>query len=180
MAGGIKRVKIRAKIEIGSLKVETPYILSFTVTKTRGQSSTFSTSLKVNSDDISGSISGAEIVISAGVGSASEKIFTGIVKKLTVSPCFDDPKYVILNVSGNDVLSMLEGKKFTRRCRATKSSWVSITSVNRKGPRTGKLRSVGYAPNIRISDGDSFDTNSNPDSRKSDNSGYKQEGMNSE
>ncbi len=43
---GITPVKIRATVRVGSIVVETPYILSFNVTRTRGQPSSFSASLR--------------------------------------------------------------------------------------------------------------------------------------
>jgi len=138
----IEMVKIRAKVSIGSLSVETPYILSFNVNKSRGAISTFSASLKINESEISNDLSGNSIKISAGENSASTLIFTGMVKKASVAPCWDDPAYVVLNISGEDQLSSLRGKKYTRRCRSTKSSWVSITGVTRSGLKNGKFKPV--------------------------------------
>ena len=52
----IELVKIRAVITIGnSLTVETPFIQSFNVRKSRGQISTFDASLKVEYDQVTGS-----------------------------------------------------------------------------------------------------------------------------
>jgi len=136
----IDMVKIRAKIKIGSLSIVTPYILSFNVNKTRGAVSTFSASLKVNESSINNNLSGDSVQISAGEGSPSNLIFTGMVKKATIAPCWDDPSYVLLNISGEDQLSYLRGKKYTRRCRATKSSWVNITGVTRKGLKSSKFK----------------------------------------
>lgn len=135
----IKRVKIRAKIKLGYITIETPFILSFNVRKSRSQSSTFDTSLKISANDVSGNITGENIIISAGEDSPSNTIFTGIVKKATMSPCFDDPSYVILNISGDDALSLLSGKKYTRRCKGSKSAWVTIDSVVRPGLKSGKF-----------------------------------------
>ena len=136
----IDMVKIRAEITIGSLSVVTPYILSFNVTKNRGAISTFSASLKINSSSMNSNLSGNSVQISAGEGSANNLIFTGTVKKASMSPCWDDPSYVLLNISGEDILSFLRGKKYTRRCRGTQSSWVSITGVTRKGLKSGKFK----------------------------------------
>jgi len=136
----IDMVKVRAKIRIGSLSVVTPYILSFNVSKTRGAVSTFSASLKVSESSINNNLSGSSIQISAGEGSPRNLIFTGMVKKATIAPCWDDPSYVLLNISGEDQLSYLRGKKYTRRCRATKSSWVNITGVTRKGLKSSKFK----------------------------------------
>lgn len=138
----IDLIKIRAKITIGSsLTVETPFIQSFNVHKSRGQLSTFDASLKVQYDQISGTNIGGIVSISAGGNGSMIDIYSGILKKSTVSPCWDDPGYIILNISGVDVLSKLEGKKYTRRCRASKSSWVTINSVSREGLRDGKFES---------------------------------------
>ena len=137
----IERKKIRAKVSIGVIAVETPYILSFNVRKSRGQPSTFDCSLKVKSNT-GANLIGDSIKISAGVDNASDTIFTGIIRKVTISPCFDDPEYVIMNLSGADVLSLLQGKKFTRRCIGQKTSWVSINSVSRKGLKSGKFKYV--------------------------------------
>jgi len=136
----IDMVKIRAEITIGSLSVVTPYILSFSVNKSRGVVSTFSASLKVSENSINSNLSGNSIQISAGEGSPSNLIFTGMVKKATIAPCWDDPSYVLLNISGEDQLSYLRGKKYTRRSRASKSSWVNITGVTRKGLKSGKFK----------------------------------------
>jgi len=135
----IELVPIRAVIKIGDLEVRTPFVQSFNVRKTRGQLSTFDATLKVDHSQISSSNIGGFVTISAG-SNRIRKIYTGILKKSTVSPCWDDPGYVLLNISGTDILSHLQGKKYTRRCRATKSTWISIDSVTREGLRDGKFK----------------------------------------
>lgn len=136
----IDMVKIRARITIGNLVVETPYIQSFNVNLSRGQISTFSASIKVPSDDVLGNIVGDAIVIKAGRNSPSSTVFSGVVKRARISPVFDDPSFVMINLDGEDILSLLNGKKYTRRCRATTASWVTIDNVTRKGLRTGKFK----------------------------------------
>lgn len=139
MASEITMVKIRAKITIGdSFTVETPYILSFNVNKQRGQVSTFDASTKVLAG--TPSLTGGQIIIEAGTDDNLNKIFSGIVKKATIKPCFDDPQYVIIDLAGADVLSLLAGKKFTRRCKASKTAWISIEGVGRKGLKSGKFK----------------------------------------
>lgn len=146
----IEMVKVRAVVNIGSgnLMAGTPplgypnQILSFNVDKSRGQISTFSASLKVIRDEITGGLlDDASVTINAGTADTynSNKIFTGAIKTATVTPNRDDPEYVILNISGNDVLSRLNGKKYTRRCRSSKGVWVSVDNVSRQGLRDGKL-----------------------------------------
>lgn len=140
----MKEVKVRARIQIGSLTAETPQagvtniVLSFNVRRARGQISTFDARLKVLGAAPT-SILGP-IKIYAGENTANALIFTGLVRKASFNPCFDDPSYVILNVSGVDVISVLQGKKYSRRCRATKASWVTINSVSRKGLKSGKFK----------------------------------------
>lgn len=151
---GIELIKIRAEISVGSMIVKTPYIQSFNVRKSRGQLSSFDASLKVPYSSISGSNSGGLVTIKAGGNGSMNTIFSGILKRSTISPCWEDPGYVILNISGVDILSKLEGKKYTRRCRATTSSWVTINSVTREGLRGGKFESE-YATLKTIS-GDSI------------------------
>ena len=133
----ITTVPVRATVTVGGLVVSTPYVQSFTVSKTRGQISTCDLSLKVKFDELSTT---GGITIEAGTKGNLKTIFKGVVKKATVSPCWDDPSYVIINISGMDVLYKLEGKKYTRRCRTHQSSWVAINSVVRPGLRSGKFQ----------------------------------------
>jgi len=156
----IEMVKIRAEITMGSLIAGTPpldnrnHILSFNVDKARGQISSFSASLKVHADDMSGGlVSNADVQIRAGEGSPSNLIFTGLVRSATVTPCRDDPEFVIMNINGNDVLSRLQGKKFTRRCRSTKGLWVTIDSVTRPGLRDGRFMYVPGEQYLSINGG---------------------------
>jgi hypothetical protein len=150
----IEMIKVRAEINIGegNLVAGTPplghanHILSFNVDKARGQISSFSASLKVRRDEVTGGLlDDASVSIWAGTDSTynSNKIFTGVIRTATVSPNRDDPAFVILNISGNDVLSRLNGKKFTRRCRSTKGVWVSIDSISREGLRD---QTLSYEP----------------------------------
>jgi len=157
----IEIVKIRAMINIGSgnLIAGTPplgyanHILSFNVDKARGQISSFSASLKIRQDEVAGGLlDSASVVIYAGTQStySTNKIFTGAIKTATVSPNRDDPSFVILNISGNDILSRLNGKKYTRRCRSSKGVWVSVDSVARPGLRDGTLTYEPTEPFIGV------------------------------
>ena len=143
----IEMVKCRATVSIGGVSVSTPYVQSFNVRKQRGQVGTFDASLKVNGDSIGSSLTGGAVVISAGAGGSLSTIFTGICRQAKVSPCFDDPAYVILSISGADALSLLHGKKYTRRCRETLAAWVGITGVVREGLKSGKF-AYNHEPTI--------------------------------
>jgi len=131
----INQVKCRAEVVVGGLSVKTPFVQSFNVRKQRGQPGTFDASLKVLGSSISGSSAGGDVKI-YGQGNL---IFTGICRQAKISPCFDDPAYVILSISGADALSQLYGKKYTRRCRSTQATWAGITGVVREGLRSGKF-----------------------------------------
>lgn len=139
----ITRVKIRAKIEGAGFSVETPYIQSFSVRKVRNEVSSFSASIKINRESFAddGSLEGL-IIISAGVKDNLKKIFTGIVRKANISPCWNDPTYVILNISGEDILSELRNKKITRRQIKEKGPWALITGIDRKGHRSDKFKYI--------------------------------------
>jgi len=146
----IDKVKIRARIEVGRFNVETPYILSFNVNRTRGQVSTFDARLKIADGEIA-DMTGGPVKIYAGTDYPRNRIFTGIVKKATISPCFDDPHFVLVNISGADALSLLQNKKYTRRCRGTATSWATIDSVSRKGLKSGKFK-VRQQPVLMVTD----------------------------
>jgi hypothetical protein len=147
----ITRVKCRARVQVAGLIVDTPYVQSFNVQRRRGQVSTFDASLKAQASDAS-SLAGGDVKIWAGEGSAANLIFTGVCKQAKISPCFDDPAYVIISISGADKLMLLEGKKFTRRCRSTNSAWASITGIIRKGLKSGKF-AYAIEPIISIEEG---------------------------
>ncbi len=138
----ITMVKVRAKITIGSLIVQTPFVSSFGVDKARGQVSSFNAVLKVPNTDIINNITGNSVVIEAGENTPNIKIFTGMVKQAKISPCWEDPYYVNLSISGVDRLSHLQGKKFSRRCRSSRASWVSIDGVVRRGLKSGKFKYI--------------------------------------
>lgn len=148
-------VKVRATISIGNMTAATPplagtggnHILSFNVDRSRGRPSTFNASLKVKHGDVSGTVQGDNIEIRAGANTSSPPlIYTGIVKSANIGPCREDPGYVILNVSGEDILSTLQNKKFTRRCRGSKGVWVSIDGIVRPGMRSGVFNYVPGEP----------------------------------
>ena len=142
----ITMVKIRARITVGStLVVSTPYIQRFSVNKNRGNPATFDASLKVSNTEVAGNIVGDNVKIEAtGAATVGENpplktVFVGYIKQVKVNPCLEDPSFVILGLSGVDMLGFLEGKKYTRRCRATRSTFVTINGVQRRGLKSGKF-----------------------------------------
>lgn len=118
----LEKQPIRAEIKIGdNYIIHTPNVVSFNVTRSRGQASAqFSASVKVDYDDISSSSSlvNAKISISAGESTYfgnMPTIFTGFVYKCVINPIRSDASKVMLNISGQDALSILNGQKINRR-----------------------------------------------------------------
>jgi len=137
----IREEPIRATVRLGNIEVETPYVLSFNVNKVRNSKSTFSASLKIDAYDLQ-HISDNTIIILAGTKRKQKKIFTGFILNSTPSPCWDDPKYVILNLSGSDILYRLENERYTRRQTSMSSRWALITGVQRKAPKGAQFKLV--------------------------------------
>jgi hypothetical protein len=148
----ITRVKCRAEVYVGSIVVRTPYIQSFNVRKQRGQVTTFDAALKIPAGTAQ-TLAGGDVQIWAGENSASQLIVTGMCRAAKVSPCFDDPNFVILSISGADKLSYLQGKKFTRRVREHTTSWASITGVVRAGLKSGKF-AYNTEANFKLTSGE--------------------------
>ena len=135
----IQQIPIRASISVGGTTVKTPYVLSFNVHRRRGSPATFDASVKIQGSLSSSGSVGGGIVISAGGDGGMQKIFTGIIRGAKITPCWDDPSYVVITLSGDDTLSLLKGKKYSRRCRGTKSTFCIITDVVRSGLKSGKF-----------------------------------------
>lgn len=118
----LEKQPIRAEIKIGdSYTIRTPNVMSFNVTRSRGQASAqFSTSVKVAYDDISSSSSlvNSKIIIKAGEATSFGSlptVFTGLIYKCVINPIRTDASLVMLNITGQDVLSILNGQKINRR-----------------------------------------------------------------
>jgi len=133
-----RRQEIRAKITIGDLVIETPDVVSFNVTRARGQiSASFSASVKIGHDKVSDSIDVLDkgIIIEAGVANNLKRIFTGIVYKCTINPIRTDASKVILNLSGRDVMSVMDGQHINRRVKTYRDGknpperWAAVTAV---------------------------------------------------
>jgi hypothetical protein len=138
---GIEVTAIRAKVTFGTVVVETPYILSFGVSKSRNSSSTFNAAVKILTDDL-GNITDNNIVIEAGVLDDLNTIFTGYVLRTAPSPCWEDPNYVTLNISGSDILYRLQNEKYTRRQIAKQNKWAAIDSVTKKADKGAQFKLI--------------------------------------
>lgn len=143
---GIKEVPIRASIKIGNVTIKTPYILSFNVHKHRGEATTFDASIKI--DKKSAKNIGVRCRLSISAGSRKErKIFTGYIKSAKINPCWDDPGYAILALSGADRLSSIKGggAPHVDRKRDSKFIYCEITGVICKGEKSDENVGDGYS-----------------------------------
>lgn len=135
--------KIRARISFGSpsdpssAQFETPYVKSFTITRSRSNlSAQFSASIEIPSDFAIPA--GEDIVIEAGTEGNLRRLFTGRVLSVTVNPSFENAARYVINLSGQDRFQELEGKNISRRQRARAlSSFATITSITSKAPQKG-------------------------------------------
>jgi len=155
------RQKIRARIYTNLVNapgyVETPNVISFSVRRARKQmSATFSASIKIRHGDLVSDPRDSEIVIEAGdINKGGLKtIFTGIVEKCVIQPVRSDASKIILNMSGRDYMSTLEGQKINRRLRTYRSSgglpaerWAVVTGITaRSTPRLEKFKEKLTSP----------------------------------
>ena len=148
----LSTVAVRARIILGNLSVSTPFVLSFSVKKERNQKSTFNASLKIISSDLN-NLGGSDVEIYAGTSDNMNKIFTGFILQSDPTPCWEDPKYVILNIIGADILYRLEQEKYTRLQESSKSKWALITGINRPAPKGSQFKLVNHEL-LKPTDGD--------------------------
>lgn len=143
----IIREEIRARIVIHTtprLVVDTPYVLSFNVSKQRGQMiGSFSATIQVKVEDLPNSnlLSGQGIEIYAGLKDNLKKIFTGEIRFIRINPSWDKPEYLNLDISGSDVLQRLETKRYSRRIPWSSGGvWARIIRINStKGRKKQRL-----------------------------------------
>jgi len=134
----IEKQKVRARIELGSITAETPDVVSFSVTRARNQmTANFSASIRIGYTEIDSSTAllAETIVIKAGLKNNLRTIFTGKIEKCVVNPVRVDASKVMLNISGRDVLAVLEGQKINRRLKTYRDGsspperWGVVSSV---------------------------------------------------
>lgn len=136
MTATLTTQQVRAKIVIGLrqdingksvIDVSTPDVVSFNVSRKRGQkSATFSASIKVPYDVFTGApIKANTINIYAGLKGDMDtnmetkcKIFTGYIYQMVINPIRTDASKIMLNLSGADTFSIMDGQNITRRVSA--------------------------------------------------------------
>lgn len=143
---GIKEVPIRACISISDTAIYTPYILSFTVHKKRGESTTFDASVKIDRELAGRGAVKSKIIISAG-SSELKVIFTGYIKSAKLAPCWDDPGYSVLSISGADKLSTISKATSSQvsRVRDPEFVYCEITGVICRGEKSDENAGDGYS-----------------------------------
>lgn len=111
---------VRAEISIGDITIETPDVISFNVSRKRGQAAaTFSASLKISYTIMSSSVDFLvdKVTIRAGEKGSLKTVFTGYIYQAVINPIRTDASKVMLNISGSDPLSKLEGQIVNRRVK---------------------------------------------------------------
>ena len=128
----ITREEIRAEIDIGGETFSTPDVKSFSISKSRQSlSAQFSASIEVSPGTFTPV--GGDVVIRAGLKGQLKTIFTGVIRSASAKPSWEDAYKVVLNISGNDRMYILDDKKFSRRALNTGlAPWASITGVSRR------------------------------------------------
>ncbi len=126
----ITQEKIRAEIWMGSmLLASTPFVKSFSVSKSRNQiSHTFNVTFEMVAG-LSFPL-GENLEIRAGTKGNLKTVFTGMIESSSAQPAFGKPSYFSVVLAGRGVLSNLENKRFSRRLRsAGQGLFCSITGT---------------------------------------------------
>lgn len=120
----VDKQAVRAEVTLGDyITIRTPDVLSFNIKKSRGQmSATFSASLRVPYYEFGESVDllADKVVIKAGVGTSFSNLpvlFTGKIYKCVINPVRTDASKVVLNISGKDIMAIMEGQKINRRVK---------------------------------------------------------------
>jgi len=139
----IKKQKIRAIISIAGIgDITTPNVVSFTVNRARTQmSANFNASVKILYSDLR-TVTDAVVTIRAGLEGEEKPIFTGLIERSTINPIRTDVSKVMLNISGRDKLSILEGQNIDRRLKTWKDG---VNPPERWGVVTGIVKPASTA-----------------------------------
>lgn len=107
---GLTTVKASATIKIGSISVTTPNIVSISVNRTRGQLvSTCAVAFIFNGEFEADA--GAPLVVYF----YNELVWTGVVKRMAISPSLQCAGEISVKIQGEDILHKLENRNITRR-----------------------------------------------------------------
>jgi len=172
--GSVELEQIRARVEINdTFIVDTPDVKAISVNKSRGSNiGTFSVTMEVKVDANFGAPtgSGGKIRIYAGTKQnyLAVPIFTGKIKSIRPTPTPGKPNYYTLSLAGDDILSNLQNKKFSRRL-PTDGPGVFVTITGSAGSRPS---SMTWAIDGRATSGSKTFSHTKPDltDRKAHNS----------
>lgn len=102
-----------AKIKMNDMIIETPNIISISVSKSRGSlAGTASATFTVEDFKSTGR---GPASVSVVIHFWEFAVFTGYVKRMGVSPSYECPGKYIIRIQAEDAMSELEGKFYTRR-----------------------------------------------------------------
>ena len=154
---------VRAYIQIGAYYFVTKGmdsgadgdILSFTISQSRTQPvGSFRCQLQAKIASISlGAIDnatnniGPKIVVYAGVGTTCDtnlpRLFTGFITNISEDPHWEDSRYMLWNITGEDVFVQMKYQKFSRRFRNVENAFAVITEgKHREGGKMTELKRV--------------------------------------
>jgi len=163
----IELEQIRARVVINdaaSLTFETPDIKSFSINKSRSSNiGTFSANIELPAN-ISSSIGSSLGLIKFYAGTKQNyitkgPIFTGIIRRMSPQPVLGKPNYFLLSISGDDIMSKLQNKKYSRRI-STEGPGLFCTINGATGPRP---TSLVWSIDKRIGSGNHTFTSTKPD-----------------
>lgn len=135
--------KIRARVKINDYIIETPYVKSISVNKSRSSNiGTFSATIELPVNVNIGTTSG-QVEIYAGTKNnyLKRRIFTGVIRQVVANPCPGKPNYMLLNISGRDMMYKLENKKFSRRIKSD-GPGVFVVIEGSRGARPSSVWSI--------------------------------------
>lgn len=132
---------VRARVEIGSTVLETPYVKAFSVTRQRGvlwASASISLELPTSSDNTA---TGENIKIYTTVDGDTKLLFTGYIETLDITPSMSKYGGILINITAYDKLYKLRLLKVNRRIQTSPGDvWCSITGVTRKAGESTSSR----------------------------------------
>lgn len=156
---------VRARVEIGNIVLETPYVKALSITRQRGTLwASASITLELPTDS-GNTASGDDVKIYVTVDGNTKLLFTGYIETMDITPSMTKYGGILLNMTAYDKLYKLRLLKISRRIQTSPGDvWCSITGVTRK---VGESTSSRFEPlkwTIRsiVSDHTSGDPNYDP------------------
>jgi len=108
---GLNTIKANANVFIGDISVSTPDIIAINISKIRGNLTSTAQVQFHLAPGKSGGGAGDGIIVSI----LGQKAFTGMVKRIDVSPSFRCAGEKIVRIQAEDCMSKIMGRHYTRR-----------------------------------------------------------------